>query len=58
MSSEGLEPATPADERQHANTLDGATTGVGLVFVFKQNQMFSIQILKRKHPYLVLSTYV
>jgi len=29
-----------------------------LVFVFKQNQMFSVQILNPEHPYLVLSMHV
>jgi len=44
MPPEGLEPAIPADERQHAHVLDGAAIGVGLVFVFKQNHVFSSYI--------------
>ena len=58
MPPEGFEPAFPAKERRHAHALDSAATEVRLVFVFKQNQVFSIQILKPKHPYLVSSTYV
>jgi hypothetical protein len=58
MPPAGFEPVISADERQQTHALDGAATGVGLVFVFKQNEMFSIQILNPKHPYLVLSMYV
>jgi hypothetical protein len=53
-----FKPAIPADERQQTKALDGAAIGAGLVFVFKRNYMFSLQILNPKHPYLVLSMYV
>ena len=58
MPPAGFEPAIPADERQQTHALDRTATGVGLVFVFKQNQMFSVQILNPEHPYLVLSMHV